>query len=103
MHTKPKLGLALSGAASRSVYYIGFLESREGAGIEFDYIAGCSSVCIVAACSACHTLPELKKLAFSLNREFIFSLMERSKKGGYYNLDKFEETLRELMHNLRFE
>ncbi len=102
-HGSPKLGLALSGAAQRSVFYIGFLESMEEAGIEFDYIVACSSACIVAACYACKTLPLLKERALSLNKEFMFSLFERSQKGGYYNLDKGEETLRVLTRNLRFE
>lgn len=100
---RPKLGLALSGAAARSVFYIGFLESMDEAGVAFDYIAGCSSACIVAASYACKTLPMLKELAFSLNKGFALSLMEKSKKGGYYNLDKYEEMLRELTRNLRFE
>ncbi len=100
---QPKLGLALSGAAARSVFYIGFLESMDEAGIKFDYIAGCSSACIVAAAYACGTMPKLKQIALSLNKEFMFTMLERSKKGGYYNLDKFEESLRALTKGQRFE
>lgn len=105
MHTdKPKLGLALSGASSRSVFYIGFLEVLQENNIEIDYIAAVSGSTIVAAAYACGTLNELKEYVFGMNRGLLLGLLERgSKKGGVYNLDKFEETLFQFTKNQNFE
>jgi predicted acylesterase/phospholipase RssA len=105
MHsTKPKLGLALSGASSRSVFYIGFLEVLQENNIEIDYIAAVSGSTIVAAAYACGTLKELKEYVFGMNRGLLLGLLERgSSKGGVYNLDKFEQTLHRFTKNQNFE
>jgi NTE family protein len=101
---KPKIGLALSGASSRSIFYIGFLEVLQEQSIPIDYIAACSGGSIVAACYSCGTLDNLKETAMRLTRESVFTLLERSpRKGGVYSLDKVEAVLRTYTKNLQFE
>lgn len=106
MNTVPqkKLGLAFSGASSRSIFYIGFLEVLKENNISVSYISACSSASIVAASYACGTLPELKKMAMGLNKEVIFGLLEkRSSKTGLYGLDKVEEYISTFTKGLNFE
>lgn len=101
---RPTIGLALRGASSRSVFYIGFLEVLHEQGLPVDYIAAMSGGAIVAAAYACGTLNQLREQALSLNTELLASLIERSaSKSGVYNLDKVEELLRVYTHNQKFE
>lgn len=101
---RPTIGLALAGASSRSVFYIGFLEVLAEQNFKVDYISALSGGAIIAASYACGTLPEIKKLALGMNKELVFSLIEESKgRGGLYHLDKVEEIVREYTRNLRFE
>jgi NTE family protein len=101
---RPKIGLALRGASSRSVFYIGFLEVLEEQGVPIDYISAMSSSSIVAAAYACGTLQQLKEQALSLNKEVLFSMIEKSRSNnGIYNLDKVEEMLRLFTKDYRFE
>jgi predicted acylesterase/phospholipase RssA len=100
----PKVGLALSGASSRSIFYIGFLEVLQENGFPIDYIAALSGATIVAASYAVGTMSKFKQLALKLNKEVIFSLIERSQgKGGLYHLRKFEELVRLYTKNYNFE
>ncbi len=100
----PKIGLALSGASSRSGFYIGFLEVLSENNIPIDYIAACSGATIIAGSYACGTLPELKEFLFRLNRDVVFSLLNRNgTKGGIYNLDKVEEQIQKFTKNKNFE
>ncbi len=101
---RPKLGLALSGAAARSVFYIGFLEVLQENQIHIDYISANSGACIVAAAFACGTLSELKEKALSMDKEFLFSIIQRSKdKGGLYSMDKVEEAFQKYTKGMNFE
>jgi predicted acylesterase/phospholipase RssA len=101
---RPKIGLALAGASSRSVFYVGFLEVLQENGFEIDYISAMSGGAVIAAAYVCGTLPEAKKLVLGMNKEIVFSLIEKSKgKGGLYHLEKVEEIIRHYTKNLRFE
>ncbi len=101
---RPTIGLALRGASSRSVFYIGFLEVLHEQGITIDYIAAMSGGAIVAAAYACGTLNQLREMALGLNKELISSLIEKSEtKSGVYNLDRMEEYLRVYTRNQKFE
>ncbi len=100
----PKVGFAFSGASSRSIFYIGFLEVLEEHQFPVDFIAAMSGAAVVAASYACGTMESFKQLAFDLDKEVIFSLIERSKgKGGMYHLDKVEDMLRLYTKNNNFE
>ena len=100
----PKVGLAFSGASSRSVFYVGFLEVLKENEFPIDYIAAMSGAAVVAAGYACGSLDEVKSLALKLDKEVIFSLIERSKgRGGFYQMNKVEEMLRVYTKNLNFE
>jgi predicted acylesterase/phospholipase RssA len=101
---RPTVGFAFSGASSRSMFYIGFLEVLEENGFPIDYIAAMSGGAVVAASHACGTLPQLKRLAISLDKELVFNFIERSRgRGGLYSLAKVEALLRVYTKNLRFE
>lgn len=100
----PKIGLALSGASSRSVFYIGFLEVLKEQGFSVDYIAAMSGSAVVAAAFACDTMDELKKDAFRMNTDFLFEFIERSKgKRGIYHMNKVEALVREYTNGQSFE
>lgn len=101
---KPTVGFAFSGASSRSVFYIGFLEVLEENGFPIDYIAAMSGGAVVAASFACGTLPALKELALGMDKELVFNLIEKSQgRGGLYHLKKVESFLRIYSKNLKFE
>ncbi len=101
---KPTVGFAFSGASSRSIFYIGFLEVLAENDFPVDYIAAMSGGAVVAASFACKTLPQLKKFGLGLDKELVFSIIERSKgRGGLYQLNKVEEVLRVFTRNQKFE
>lgn len=101
---RPTVGFAFSGASSRSVFYIGFLEVLAENDFPIDYIAAMSGGAVVAASYACGTLPALKELALSMDKELIFNLIERSQgRGGIYTLKKVESSLRVFSKNQKFE
>jgi predicted acylesterase/phospholipase RssA len=94
---RPKIGFALSGAAARSVFYIGFLEEMKAQGIPVDVIAAQSGATIVASSFACGTLETLKKDLIPADTQRLKKLvMVRSKQGGgFYSLDAVEEYARD--------
>ncbi len=101
---RPKIGLALRGASTRSMFYIGFLEVLDEQKIPIDYIATMSSGAIAAAAYACGTMHELKRQALTWDADTLYSLIDRTKnKGGLYSMEKGEEFLRQFTRNLRFE
>lgn len=100
----PKIGFAFSGASSRSIFYIGFLEVLTEHKFPIDYIASMSGASAVAASYACGSMESFKQLALDLDKEVIFSLIERSKGGGgMYHLEKVEEMVRVYTKNKKFE
>lgn len=102
--TKPTVGLAFSGASSRSVFYIGFLEVLQENGFPIDYIAAMSGAAIVSASYSCGSLPALKEMALGMDKELVFNMIERSqKRGGLYHLKKVEALLRVYTKNKNFE
>lgn len=101
---RPTVGLALRGASTRSVFYIGLLEVLEEQKLPIDYIAAISSGAVVAAAYACGTLPELKRQSKAWNADVLYKLIERSQTNtGIYSMRRVEEFLRQFTRNLRFE
>ena len=101
---RPTVGFAFSGASSRSIFYIGFLEVLSENDFPIDFIAAMSGGAIVASSYACNTLPQLKKMALGMDKELVFNIIERSKgRGGLYQLTKFEEFIRLYTRNQKFE
>lgn len=99
-----KVGFAFSGASSRSIFYIGFLEVLKENDFPIDFISALSGATIVAASYACNSMPQFKNLALQINKEVVFSLIERSKgKAGLYQLGQFEELIRFYTKNKNFE
>lgn len=91
---KAKLGLALSGAAARSMFYVGFLEVLKEEQIEIEVIAAQSGAAFVAASFVCGTLHKLKADLFALNWDTIRELMQASHRGGIYTLEGVEQYVR---------
>ncbi len=90
--TRPRLGLALSGAAARSVFYLGFIEVIKEHGIVVDVIAAQSGAAVVASAYACDSLPQLKNDLLVEGSALRKLFMVRSKQGGgLYTLDTIEE------------
>lgn len=89
----PKIGLALSGAAVRSVFYIGFLEVLKENKIPIDVIGAQSGAAVVATAFACGTLSELRKELIPVDKARLLKMfLVRSKEsGGVYSLDVMEE------------
>ena len=86
---RPKIGLALSGGAGKAIAHIGILEEFTAAGIPIDYICACSSAAIVAGSFASGTMPRLKADWLTLNRGFLFKLIQFDRNGkGVFSLDK---------------
>lgn len=86
---RPKIGLALSGGSGRAIAHVGVLEVFREHNIPIDIITACSSGTIVAGSFACGTLEELKKDWLSLNKEFIFSLLDFDGSGkGIFGTEK---------------
>lgn len=103
-NNKPTIGFAFSGASSRSIFYIGFLEVLAENNFPIDYIAAMSGGAVVAASFACGSMSELKEVALSMDKELLFNLIERSGgRGGLYTLKKVESTLRVYTKNYKFE
>lgn len=89
---RPKLGLALSGAAARSVFYLGFIEVLEEHDVLVDVIAAQSGAAVVASAYACNSLPQLKKDLLVGGSALRKLFLVRSKQGGgLYSLDAIEE------------
>lgn len=100
---KPKIGIALGGAAAKSVFYIGLLEVFKEQNIPIDFIAASSSGTIVASCFATGRLDKLKEIAFNLDRAGIFDLLDRRKdNSGLYSLDSMEQFMHELLEGKQF-
>lgn len=100
---RPKIGLALGGAAARSVFYIGLLESFTEHDIPIDFISACSSGTIVAAAFACGNLEKLKREVLHMDRQFLLKLLHRKNvRSGIYSLDKVEEVIREFTDGKHF-
>lgn len=101
---KRKLGLALSGASSRSIFYIGFLEVMQEHGVVFDYISACSGATIVAASFVAGTMDLLKQRMLTMKSNSVFDMLEYSENStGIYNLERFEDVVRFYSKGLKFE
>ncbi|MEK7618527.1 MAG: patatin-like phospholipase family protein [Patescibacteria group bacterium] len=101
---KKTIGLALSGASVRSIFYIGFLEVLQEQNFQVDYIAATSSSAIVAAAYACGTLKQLKHEALNFKKKDMYSYFENTKaKTALYSFNRFEEKCNELTHGKKFE
>lgn len=102
---RPSLGLALAGASTKALFYIGLLEVWQEEEVPIDLIAASSSGAIVAAAYACGSLDKLRDIALALDRKALSAFLEREpRKGGLYSLDKAETEIRNLLtHGLKFE
>src|SRR6185436_18284300 len=103
--SRPKIGIALSGASGRAIAHIAVLEVLKENKIPIDYIVGCSSGALIAATFAVGTMEQLKEFMYGLTFPKMLRLWSaRNAKGAIFHLDgeKFEELLNSFTHDLAF-
>ncbi len=87
-----KLGLALGSGGSRGVAHIGFLKALDEAGIQPDYICGCSMGAVVGAAYAAGMTPdEIWAVLGSIRARHILSFKRR--RGGMFGTKKIHKLL----------
>jgi NTE family protein len=104
--SRPKIGIALSGASGRAIAHIAVLEVLRENKIPIDIIVGCSSGAIVAASYAVGTMEKLKKIFYDLTVTKMIRLWStKNAKGGIFHLhgEKMKETLNSITQNINFE
>ena len=62
-NTRPKVGIALSGASGRAIAHIGVLEVLRENNIPIDYVVGCSSGGAIAVLGEGHAFGEMSLLS----------------------------------------
>jgi predicted acylesterase/phospholipase RssA len=104
MKTRPKIGLALSGASGRAIAHIGVLEVLQENGIEIDYLTACSSGTVIAASFACGTMQQLKRDFLQLNKRFLLEIFSLEKTvGGVFSMNGFASWFGKYTHGKKFE
>lgn len=103
-NSRPKVGVALSGASGRAIAHIGVLEVLQENNIPVDVLAGCSSGALVAASFATGTMEELKQFLNELTIGKVFSLWSsKDARGGLFHLHNAKEELLRFTKGKRLE
>ncbi len=103
-NTRPKIGIALSGASGRAIAHIGALEVFKENNIPIDCIVGCSSGAIIAASYATDTMDELKDTLHTLNFKTLLSLWStKDARGGLFQVSAAEPVFKKFTKGLAFE
>lgn len=97
-----KLGLALSGGASRGVAHTGVIQMLIKHGIQPSVVAGCSSGAIAGA-FYCAGVPFDKQLEFAQKLRWRSVRMLGIPKMGFFQPGEMERFLREVLGDTRFE
>jgi len=102
--TRPKIGIALSGASGRTIAHIGVLEVFKENNIPVDFMVGCSSGALVAATFASNTMHDLKDELFDMTRQKFLSLLSaKDARGGIFHLNKAAAWFETYLNGLTFE
>ncbi len=104
--SRPKIGVALSGASGRAIAHIAVLEVFKEHNIPIDIIVGCSSGALIAASFAVGTLDKMKLFMYELTFPKMLRLWStQNAKGGLFHLnnDKLGRELDDLTKNKNFE
>ncbi|MDP4000963.1 MAG: patatin-like phospholipase family protein [bacterium] len=102
--SRPKIGVALSGAAVRAVAQIGVLEVFRENDIPIDYLVGCSSGALVAASYCAGTMEQFKQDIFHYDLKKWWSFFSlRNAKGGWFNLNEAAREFKKHIRGLRFK
>ena len=101
MRREKTLGFALGSGGSRGIAHIGFLQAMEEAGIEPDYIAGCSMGAIVGAVYAAgKSIDEMQAAAKKLR--LLDIIAPTGGKGGLFDTRKIRKLLTSLIGDIKF-
>lgn len=105
-NSRPKIGIALSGASGRAIAHIAVLEVLRENNIPVDIIVGCSSGALIAASYATGTMDKLKALFYEMTIPKLLKMWSmRDAHGGFFHLrnQKTEKQLNEFTFNRNFE
>lgn len=101
---KPKIGLALSGGAGRSIAHFAILDVLIEHGIKPDIIVGCSSGALVAVAYGAGTRDFMYDYFLTMTRKKLWSRLSwRGARGGLFHLHRGDEDFRNLTKGLKFE
>src|SRR3989338_922192 len=102
--TRPKIGVALSGASGRAIAHIGILEVLRENQIPVDYMVGCSSGALIAVSYATGTMEQLKDLFYKLNLRSLLKLWSaKNSKGGLFHLHNADDEIKKFTKGMNFE
>ncbi len=103
---RPRVGIALSGGATRAMAHIAVLEVLREHKIPIDYLVGCSSGAVVAVAFAAGTLDYFKEWMRSTDTKTVKQLWSRKNaKGGLFHLnnESAQEFIAKIVNGLTFE
>jgi NTE family protein len=102
--SRPKVGVALSGASGRAIAHIGALEVFKENNIPVDCIVGCSSGALIAASYAIGTMNEMKSIIFDMTFPKMFRMWSlRNASGGLFHLHAADEVMMRISKGLKVE
>lgn len=102
--SRPKIGVALSGGAARSLAHFAILDVLIEHGIKPDIIVGCSSGAIAAIAYGAGTRDFAYEYFCTMNRKRMWrSLSMRGARGGLLHMDKGHSDFMQLTRGLKFE
>lgn len=88
--SRPKIGVALSGASGRAIAHIGVLEVLKENNIPIDFMVGCSSGALISASFAANTMPILKEYLHTLTMRKMLSMWSLKAKGAIFDYSALE-------------
>lgn len=95
MARRPKIGFVLGAGSARGWAHIGVLRALADAGIEPDFIAGCSVGAFVGAAFSAGRLDQLEAWALALDWKGMLKLMDFGLHGGLIKGGRVREVFRE--------
>ena len=95
MARRPKIGFALGAGSARGWAHIGVLRALAEAGIQPDFIAGCSVGAFVGAAFAADRLDQLEAWARALDWKGMLRLMDFGLRGGLIKGGRVNDVFRE--------
>ena len=102
--SKPKIGIALSGASGRAIAHIGVLEVFKENNIPIEYMVGCSSGALIAASFATGTMHDMKDTLFDMTTKRLFGLMStKGASGAIFHLNNADVELSHFTKGLNME
>ncbi len=101
---QPTIGVALSGGSSRAIAHVAVLEVLRENKIPIDYLVGCSSGSLVAACYAAGRLENFRQWVYGNSLKSLIRLWTINfDRGAVFDLGQGEEIMQKMFGDLTFE